>query len=416
MDRTDYVNAITSLSLLCISPDNLHDSVALYCFTIIATLDHIIPEQYRNNNLIKPLFDQLILKDGILKNVITISDIININNKNALVGTVGGSIRQFVICKDTLDLFHDKPLLLLFSLMCKIIYLYERHERIAKNERNSFGMLHCVEHIDLLLYFYYKLKHNERKTIIRLSIFFLTTGLFMPSTMFKLVNIYLYYNYKSRLPKWFDNSLLPYYDKKITGNYNSTNIFNYIVKIYSYQLNWNFMSWGVIEKKLNILATKIKNDNFKPDIFIGILSGGAFCVKYLSNLFDNKNVFYIKCVQWSNTANAQKAIQTFKYHTQTQNEYVNNCKNEIHDINNNIDAYKAKFKSKKSLNVLLFDDTVSTGKTIHNVKKYLYEKFDNLDNVVIKTACIITNDDKNQDYIVDTSTINVIWEWGVELD
>ena len=35
-----------------------------------------------------------------------------------------------------------------------------------------------------------------------------------------------------------------------------------------------------------MLYQKIKKDNFKPDIFIGVLSGGAFCMKYLSNLFD----------------------------------------------------------------------------------------------------------------------------------
>ena len=69
-----------------------------------------------------------------------------------------------------------------------------------------------------------------------------------------------------------------------------------MVKIYSPKLNWDFMSWEIIENKIKILYQKIKKDNFKPDIFVGVLSGGAFCMKYLSNLFDNKNIFYIKCI------------------------------------------------------------------------------------------------------------------------
>lgn len=412
MNKADYVNGITVTSLLCITPDNFDEQRALYCFTSIASINHIISEQFRNNKLIKPVFDELILSSGILKKIVIINDVISVNDKS--IDNISGSIRQFIICKNTIKLFYDKPLLIMFSLICKIIYLYERTTRIEKNKRNHFELLHCIEHIDLLLYLFYKLKHDKQQTIIKLMVYFLTTGIIIPSVVFKFVNMYLYYNYKSRLPKWFDNSLLPFFEKKITGNYKSNNIPNYLIKIFSPKLNWDFMSWVIIEKKIQILHEKIKQDNFKPDICIGILSGGAFCLKYLSSLFNIEEIFYIKCIQWSNVNVKRQTIQTFDYLTKTHNKYVNHNKNEIHEISNDLDTYIT--NTKTPLNILLFDDTVSTGKSIYNVKKYLQEKTYKLNNVNIKTACIITNCENNVDYKVDTSTINVMWEWGVELD
>ncbi len=414
MNMADYTNSLTALSLLCITPDNIDELVALYCFTVVASINHIIPEQYRNNNLIKPFFDELILPSGIIKNITIIADIININKNNKLIGNIGGGMRQFVISKNTMELFHDKPLLLIFCLMCKIVYIYERTDRIEKNKRNNFELIHCIEHIDLLLYLFYKLKHDKRQTILKLMIYFLTTGIIIPSVFFKLVNLYLYYNYNSRLPKWFDARLLPFFEKKITNNYKSNNIPTYLIKIFSPKLNMNFMSWDTIEKKLQILHMKIKRDKFKPDICIGILSGGAFCLKYLSGLFNIEKVAYIKCKQWSNTSLEQQITETFNFFSKTHEQYVNSSKNEIYELNNDLDTYIE--NTTNPLSILLFDDTISTGKTIYNVKKYLQTKTNKLKNVNIKTACIISNDENNVDYVVDISTINIMWEWGVELD
>jgi hypoxanthine phosphoribosyltransferase len=137
-------------------------------------------------------------------------------------------------------------------------------------------------------------------------------------------------------------------------------------------------------------------------------------LKYLSGLFNIEKISYIKCKQWSNATPEQQMILAFNYLTKTHNEYVNSSKNEIYEVNNDLDTYIE--NTKTPLNILLFDDTISTGKTIYNVKKYLQTKTHKLKNVNIKTACIITNCENNADYFVDISTINIMWEWGVELD
>jgi hypoxanthine phosphoribosyltransferase len=288
----------------------------------------------------------------------------------------------------------------------------ERNNRIQKNNREDFDLIHCVEHIDLLIYLFHILDINKQNSIINILHYFLATGIIIPSIYFKIVNIYLYNNYKSKFPVWFDNRLKEYYTKKITNNYNSNNIANYIVKIYSPKLNWNFMSWNIIEKYLDKLYKNI-HKHFIPNIIVGVLSGGAFCVKYLANKFKNKNVFYIKCKHWSGKNILHQAKDVSNYFTKSHKEYLTS-KNKITDFNNEINEYMNIIKI-QNIKILLFDDTVSSGKTINNTKKFLKKKFKQF-NPIIKTACMITNCVKYVDYFTVKTTIPIMWEWGVELD
>jgi predicted phosphoribosyltransferase len=73
-------------------------------------------------------------------------------------------------------------------------------------------------------------------------------------------------------------------------------------------------------------------------------------------------------------------------------------------------------KTHKVKNVLLFDDTISTGKTIFATCNYLKSKYPEIN---LKIATFIIPDPKIghlANYYVDEGTVPIIWEWGVELD
>lgn len=89
LSKADYFNTITSLSLITID-----DNYLLKLFSILASINHIIPSEYRNNNYSKPLFSQVILKDELpqgLLNIISLLDILPIiDNKFKDTEKIGG--------------------------------------------------------------------------------------------------------------------------------------------------------------------------------------------------------------------------------------------------------------------------------------------------------------------------------------
>lgn len=288
----------------------------------------------------------------------------------------------------------------------------ERYFRIKSNERNNFGILHIFEHIQLYFYAYNNLKHNKKKSKVKIIIFTLLFGFILPSLLFKIINIYLINNYYQRLPNWFDMSLKDVFDKKISKNNESKNMFNYFVKIYSHKLNFNVMNWKSIENKLDILSSKIINDNFKPDVCIGIASGGAFCLKYLSQKLNCNNTFYLKCKTWSGNTISENIKNTTQYYIDYQKYLNDNKECNITELNGLSDY----MKKNKVKNVLLFDDTISTGKTIFAIDQYLKNKYPRIN---LKIATIVIPDKKTAylaNYYVNEDTVPIIWEWGVELD
>jgi xanthine phosphoribosyltransferase len=413
ISKIDYFNAITSLGLITIDAGNN----TLKLFSMIASINHIIPVKYRNNNIVKPLFSQVILQDElheIFVNIISLLDILPIiDSKYKNFEKLGGRIRQFFILKNNLKyLYEKKYTLFIFSIVSNIIYLFERESRIKNNDRNNFGIFHIFEHIQLYLYLYNNLKHNKEKSKANIIIFALLFGFIIPSLIFKLINIYLVNNYSQRLPLWFDTSLKEIFYKKISKNNASNNMFNYFVKIYSHKLNYNIMNWKSIENKLDTLSNKILDDKFKPDVCIGIASGGAFCLKYLSQKINCNHNFYVTCKVWSSNTIFENIRNTLDYHINYEKYLNDNKKCNITELNG-----LSKFmQSNKVKNILLFDDTISSGKTIFSVCQYLKTKYPNIN---LKVATIIIPNKKIgylANYYVDEDNVPIIWEWGVELD
>lgn len=235
--------------------------------------------------------------------------------------------------------------------------------------------------------------------------------LFIISLIFKLINVYFIKNYNRRLPEWFDKTLNKLFYKKILKNYKSNNLFNNFIRLCYYK--FSFMNWGIIEVRLNELSDKIIFDNFKPDICVGVLSGGAFYIKYLSEKLSCENNFYLKCKVWSDTTlfNQFKSIlNRFVNYEQ----YLNDNKTcDITEING-LSEY---MKNNIVKNVLLFDDSVSTGKTIYATANYLKNKYPNI-NLKIATLTITNNKVKKlvNYYFIKSYATSIIRESGAETD
>jgi len=409
--KEDYFNAVTILSILTIESDNFHEKIIINLLGIISFINHIIPDKYRNNNIIKPILSKLILKNepisDIIKNIIVVFDTVPLLSHNLkYTEYIGSVIRQFVIFKNQLKM----PLeALSVSILCKLIYTYERVHRIKLNERNDFGILHNAEHVELYLYIVNNFPNNITKSKRNILIYTFFTGFIIPSVVFKLYNVYIINIYKEKLPRWFDKKLLNMINKKVIKNYES-NIFKqpqkYITKIYSPKLSWEIQTWNKIERQLKNISIKIKNNGFNPDLCVGVKTGGALCVKYLSELLKCSEYCYINCKTWSGNNFKEDLTRVIDYSIDKYEflKAVENCNvNELSVFPVNVER------------ILLFDDSIVTGKTMYAVCDYLRKKYP---KSIIKTCSIIVNDINNfhVDYYYSLNNIPIFWPWGCELD
>ena len=399
-NREDYFNTVSSLSLSTIACDKLEDEIYLLLFTAIASFNHAIPSEYRNNILAKPALTKLIIRNNYSSNIIAFLDILPLfgypNTEH-----IGGFIRQCVILNNILK---DDTINKIIQLGLKLVYYYERKIRIDKGDRERFGILHTAEHVDLLIYLYNNLQHNKCQTNINMAIYVLMTGYIIPSVFFKIYNICIVTTYERNLPIWFDYSLKDCITNKVMGNYNSNFIMNpnkYAVKIYSPKLTWELETLDTIETKCNQLYINIHKDGFVPDICVGIASGGAFCVKYLSLLFKCE-YYYVKSKTWSGNSLYDDVMKLSMYYNNT----LLSSKHQITEIST---------LPTNVSNILLFDDSVATGKTITGTKQYLQNKYP---NAIIKTAVMIVPHDniKLVDWYSVTTEVPIFWPWGCELD
>ena len=411
--KENYFNAITTLSSSIIECDKFDDKIIINFITLVEFLNHILPDKFRNNNIVKPILLKLILKNESIpesiKNIIICFDIISLfSYKFQYTEYIGSIIRQFVIFKNQLKM----PLYILgISVLCKLIYTYERTRRIKLNKRENFGILHNAEHIAHYLYIINNFPNNINKSMRNILIYTLFTGFIIPSIFFKLYNTYIINTYKIGLPGWFDTTLLDVMNQKITRNYESSiykQPHKYFTKIYSPMLSWEIQTWTNIEQQLRNLSVTITKSGFKPDLCVGIRTGGALCIKYLSKLLHCSDYCYIKCKTWSGNTFKEDWIHVIN-NTMDKYEYLKNY--------DSCDVGELSVFPENIENILLFDDTICTGKTIYATREYLHKKYP---KSIIKTCALIINEDKCEynriDYYNSIDNIPIFWPWGCELD
>lgn len=151
------------------------------------------------------------------------------------------------------------------------------------------------------------------------------------------------------------------------------------------------------------LGSRIVNSNWKPDLIIGIKTGGVYVSRYIKEiemyhdceynevLLQRKGTKmkkkvnisnYLKYLPYSilNIMRVMEAKHIEKNYIKNKSKYNKSKNNENITISSEL-----KNQIKKSTNLLIIDDAVDSGKTMLNMKDYLL----NLNKyLVIKTAAI----------------------------
>jgi hypoxanthine phosphoribosyltransferase len=112
------------------------------------------------------------------------------------------------------------------------------------------------------------------------------------------------------------------------------------------ELEFEVPTWNQIYDMLLNMATKIRQDKFKPDIIIGVSRGGWPPARVLSDLLDNPNLASVTVEFYVGVA------ETKRKPTLTQ-------------------PVSAKIKDKK---VLVVDEVTDTGKSLKLVKEYIIKQ------------------------------------------
>ena len=395
-------SSTTLLPLLSIDPKNsLYVNASILAFSIIATTNHIMPENFEGlTHGVKMLYSNILfsllnLNPGIGL-MISLIDLLPILSKNKILMGFGEKILQ--IPRKLIEIYFiyqifawDKYEIYLI-LICKIIYFYERRERIISGKRNDFPALHSAEHIGL--YFFIKeLTQTEfsfKLYLIYLLLFILLLAFFVIS-----VNNYIYFNLDRRTPYWVKENplLVSILGEKIENNRNSFKIHNYIFKPWLSHLKIQFITWNRIEEIVNDMSKNIKIDEF--DMVVGISTGGAFVGAYLAKVI-NKPFEVIHSKLWSGMSFPENIVRISMWFLGREvSPKISNCPN---------------VKGKR---ILLVDDTTYTGITLKkNMKCLMINGAES-----VKTLCLFIHKINGADHYYEKDhRVPIIWEWGCEID
>ena len=233
-------------------------------------------------------------------------------------------------------------------------------------------------------------------------------------TIITLVSLYL--NYKSfhqtynelkntneDLPTWFDPSLIELYHKKINNN-SKVGFRNILLRCFLFKtttgtalphaLTWQQIITAINQKKI---------DDFKPDIIIGIKSGGAFVTKYIGEKY-KLPYYYINIKKYSQTKFSNIVLDYIKSQLSCVGDHECVMKKSNYKIVETIAPNIIKDK-----NILLVDDCTATGTTLYRAKEYMYHN--GASNV--KSLVLTTNNPSFTDYYLFSDNF-VGFPWGLD--
>lgn len=182
---------------------------------------------------------------------------------------------------------------------------------------------------------------------------------------------------KVEVPEWFDSELVSLLEAKIDRSK---------IKIEERRLDWVMRQimkalpssiTGVVTKKFtwedieHMIEKNCATIDYKPDLVIGIKSGGAFIANYVAKCLEVSEVDYMHVAHYSdNSRSIVKSTLTSALKKAVIKEEP-----------------KARIIGKK---VLLVDDQTGTGSTLETGKDYLIQK----NAMEVKTFCLYTKGPK----------------------
>lgn len=401
----EMINATTSLiPLLTMNSQNtLYLNFSILTFSLVAGTNHVLPENLDGlTHIVKYLFSNLLFSlvnlNPLYGYTIAFLDILPLLFTNKILKQITELLLQ--IPRQIIELYliylisFDNKIDTLIMIICKIIYFYERRERIKAGTRNDFPIAHSAEHYGIFLLL--KNKTNSKPEIYEYLLLVIILKVFTAIFIY-FYNKYIDTVYLERIPKWFENdqNLIEVLKDKIEKNKNSEKLYNYLTKPLLFHLKLQIVTWSDMEKYCNLVLEKINPNEI--DVVCGIKTGGFFVGKYIASKLNKKFVF-VNSKLWSGISMKKNLHQAYSH-------YVG-------------DKFSPKISDVpildiKNKRVLLCDDTSYTGSTMRSVVKMLKENAEPQD---IKTLCIWIYGQFYPDYYERIMRVPILWEWGAEVD
>jgi len=403
----EMINATTSLiPILTIFGDktDVYYNTSVFFFSIIATINHIFPENLNGTtHLVKLLVTNILFSiikvPAVLGFTVSLIDLTPIFTKNKTLIKIGELFLQvprqvidvYLVYKlSFIDNYHYRGM---FIVICKVIYYLERRLRIKRGERSNFYFFHCAEHFGLYtLLMTYAQASISIFSYIKLFICFI----FGWSVLIFLINLYFYLYHEERVPHYIKHNkeMMDILKKKLNKNLFDGKVYNYICKPWTTHLKMEIITWRTIEYNCRILSSRL--DPNEIDIVVGIATGGVFVAAAIGNMI-NKPVKIINSRLWS-------GITFYENYKKVSNFFMGS--EEVKPKISGIPDLQGK-------RILLCDDTTYTGLTIMNcidwAKNICYAKS-------VKTLIIWTHRRFIPDYSIGQKRVPIIWEWGAEVD
>jgi hypoxanthine phosphoribosyltransferase len=201
------------------------------------------------------------------------------------------------------------------------------------------------------------------------------------------------------VPDWVDPQMLPSIKKKMETPY-----YMKTLTIFGNALTQGvtFVSWKDIEIYMDDIIERIKDSNIKYDAIIGIKTGGAIISDYISKKLNIKN-YKVKLTRSDYNCDKKpiNAISdlVLKHILQNYGEY---------DVCEGIDD------NLTGKNVILIDESVSSGTTILSTIKYLRD--DKQVDVIFPTSISLAKQFYKGDIYINyvIPKIVCIWPWGYD--
>lgn len=193
---------------------------------------------------------------------------------------------------------------------------------------------------------------------------------------------------------------------KLRGNAFAVNPIGYLLKPSSPVLSWERMSWARIEQDIN----EADFEGFEAELVVGVLSGGGFIRHIVAKRFPQADKGLIRSQVWSRISakeNMKSVAQVFSDKDEWRDSKCKELK------------WFVRPAKKSYARILVVDDSVSSGKTMQNVLRFVRAEFSEAEVrafVLYAPPASSGGAAKSVDYVCHRGHVPLLWPWGCEMD
>ena len=308
------------------------------------------------------------------------------------MGTPSGHMESSIIFLGLLYITFFKDNIKILYIFVVIIILIGL-QRIYSKSHNTYQVLIGIL-MGLTFLFMYSSVSSPYSILLLCIVFYIIIQILSAIKIVRLIDKNAFHP-----PAWFDKTLYPIIEKKMDYklSFKLMNTIAMINPIYNPKII-SYSSWSDLEKQLDDMWM-IVNSDYKPDVIIGIKSGGAILANYLGEKY-NIPYDYIK----------------FK---RKSNNFIKNAYDRLTEKNgNNLDIVSSPNIDIEGKNVLIVDELMHTGNTLLKTKQYCRaNKVTGCKTCVLMHVDYALNNFANKNTSCDYSlmkSVNTMWPWGYD--